>query len=116
MCILEEGGAQVRVATAAREGFEMFRQWRPEILVSDIGLPDESGYALIREIRALPADQGGQTPAVALTAHVDQHAREQALSAGYEVHISKPLEPTTFMKVVARLGSVDARPHAAGTV
>ena len=104
-CILGEAGAEVRVATVAREGFEIFEQWRPDVLVSDIGMPDEDGYALIRKIRALPVDQGGQTPAAALTAYADQHAREQTLSAGYQVHISKPVQPTSFKEMVARLGS-----------
>ena len=82
--------------------------------MSDIGLPDESGYALIRAVRALPVNQGGQTPAIALTAYADQRAREQALSAGYEMHIPKPVERTTLMNVVARLGTRD-RCTLAGT-
>jgi CheY-like chemotaxis protein len=105
-CILGEAGAEVRVATVAREGFEIFERWRPDVLVSDIGLPGEDGYALIRKIRALPVDRGGQTPAAALTAFADQHAREQTLSAGYQVHISKPFQPTSFKETVARLGSL----------
>ena len=104
-CILGEAGAEVRVAAAAREGLELLQEWRPDVLVSDIGLPDESGYALIRAVRALPVNQGGQTPAIALTAYADQRARKQALSAGYEMHIPKPVERTTLMNVVARLGT-----------
>ncbi|WP_437746673.1 response regulator [Sorangium sp. So ce1504] len=113
-CILGEAGAEVRVAAAAREGLELLQEWRPDVLVSDIGLPDESGYALIRAVRALPVNQGGQTPAIALTAYADQRAREQALSAGYEMHIPKPVERTTLMNVVARLGTRD-RCTLAGT-
>ena len=103
-CILGEAGAEVRVATVAREGFEIFERWRPDVLVSDIGLPDEDGYALIRKIRSLPVDQGGRTPAAALTAYADQHTRERTLSAGYQVHIAKPVHPTSFKETVARLG------------
>ncbi|MDI1431178.1 response regulator [Polyangium sorediatum] len=103
-CILGEAGAEVRVATVAREGFEIFERWRPDVLVSDIGLPGEDGYALIRKIRELPVDQGGRTPAAALTAYADQHTRERTLSAGYQVHIAKPVHPTSFKEMVARLG------------
>jgi CheY-like chemotaxis protein len=104
-CLLGGAGAEVRVATVAQEGFEVFEQWRPHVLVSDIGLPGEDGYALIRRIRVLPVERGGQTPAAALTAYADQHACEQTLSAGYQVHIPKPVESTPFIEVIARLGS-----------
>ena len=98
-------GAVVRVATAAQEGFEIFVQWRPDVVVSDIGLPGEDGYALIRRIRALPVDRGGQTPAAALTAYVGEDARERALSAGYQVHVPKPFDPDALVAVITKLMS-----------
>jgi CheY-like chemotaxis protein len=73
--------------------------------VSDIGLPDEDGYALIQRIRALPIDRGGQTPAAALTGYADQGTRERTLSAGYQVYVAKPVETTTLMDVIAGLAS-----------
>jgi signal transduction histidine kinase/ActR/RegA family two-component response regulator len=104
-CMLTRVGAEVRVAAEAEGGFEIFEQWRPDVIVSDIGLPGEDGYALIRRIRALPVDRGGQTPAAALTAYVGQGACERTLSEGYQVHISKPAEPTELIKVIAGLAS-----------
>ncbi|AUX41828.1 uncharacterized protein SOCE26_032530 [Sorangium cellulosum] len=103
--ILERTGAEVRAAATAWEGFEMVEPWRPHVIVSDIGLPGDDGYALIRKIRALPVDRGGKTPAVALTARAGQHAREQTLSEGFEVHVSKPVEPSALIDVIARLAS-----------
>ncbi|WP_081426403.1 response regulator [Sorangium cellulosum] len=104
--LLAGAGAEVRVAGVAREGFELVEPWRPDVIVSDIGLPDEDGHALIRRVRALPAERGGKTPAVALTAHAGQGAREQTLSEGYQVHIAKPVDPATLIEVIASLASL----------
>lgn len=104
--LLAGAGAEVRVAGVAREGFDLVEPWRPDVIVSDIGLPGEDGHALIRRIRALPAERGGKTPAVALTAHAGQSAREQTLSEGYQVHIAKPVDPATLIEVIASLASL----------
>jgi signal transduction histidine kinase len=103
MHLLTMADAEVRMASATQEGFEILEQWRPDVLVSDIGLPGEDGYVLIRRIRALPADRGGQTPAAALTAYAGQEAHAQALSAGYQLHIPKPIDRTAFLAAIAAL-------------
>ncbi|XXX80969.1 response regulator [Sorangium sp. So ce134] len=105
--LLAGAGAEVRVAGAAREGFELIEPWRPDVIVSDIGLPGEDGHALIRRIRALPADRGGKTPAIALTAHAGKSARDRTLSEGYQVHIPKPVDPAALIEVIARIARAD---------
>jgi CheY-like chemotaxis protein len=72
-------------------------------MVSDIGMPQMDGYDLIRAVRSLPAEQGGRTPAVALTAFARSEDRTRAMMAGYQVHISKPVEPQELIATVASL-------------
>ncbi|HTN86863.1 MAG TPA: response regulator, partial [Sorangium sp.] len=104
--LLAGAGAEVRVAGVARDGFDLVEPWRPDVIVSDIGLPGEDGHALIRRVRALPAERGGKTPALALTAYAGQGAREQTLSEGYQVHIAKPVDPATLIEVIASLAAL----------
>src|SRR5262249_25618853 len=99
--ILASAGAPVRGSPSAAEALAVFRQWRPDVLVSDIEMPGEDGYALIRKIRALGADQGGKTPAVALTAYGRVQDRVSSLSAGYTMHVPKPVDPGEFTTIVA---------------
>ncbi len=73
------------------------------VLVFDIGMPGEDGYWLIRRVRALPAERGGGTPAVALTAYARTEDRVRALTAGYQVHLAKPVEPAELIAAVASL-------------
>jgi CheY-like chemotaxis protein len=80
-----------------------FAEWRPNILVSDIGLPGENGYELIRRVRELGEVGGGAIPAGALTAYAGDDDSQRALLAGYQMHIAKPVEPDTFVSVVARI-------------
>ena len=101
--MLERCGAHVRVAASAWAALEALESWRPDVLVSDIGMPDEDGYALIRKVRALPAERGGRIPAVALTAYARTEDRVRALSSGYQVHVAKPVEPAELAAVVASL-------------
>ena len=77
---------------------------RPDVLVSDIGMPRMDGYALVRRIRALPPAQGGQTPAVALTAYARPEDAQRAFAAGFQMHVAKPIEPAHLASVVANLG------------
>ncbi len=72
-------------------------------VVSDIGMPQEDGYQLNRKVRALPPDQGGKIPAVALTAYARSEDRKQALLSGYQMHLAKPVEPSELIAVVASL-------------
>jgi CheY-like chemotaxis protein len=74
-----------------------------DVLVSDVGMPDEDGYSLIRKVRALPASQGGRVPAVALTAYASVTDRTRALMAGFHAHAVKPIEPQELIVVIANL-------------
>jgi len=78
------------VVASADEALETLRRWRPDVLVSDIGMPGDDGYALIRKVRALGADEGGQVRAVALTAYARSEDRVLALEAGFHTHVAKP--------------------------
>jgi len=83
----------------------------PDVIVSDIGLPFEDGYALIRRIRQRSAQAGGDVPAIALTAYAGQIDREKALAAGYQAHVAKPFDPSALVALVRRLGGT--RTHGA---
>jgi CheY-like chemotaxis protein len=95
----------VRTCGSAGEAISALEEYKPDVLVSDIGMPEEDGYSLIRKVRALNAESGGRTPAVALTAYARVEDRLQALSAGYNMHVSKPVEPTELAVVIASLVS-----------
>lgn len=96
-------GAQVTVAGSTGEAFEAIRNSVPDVLISDIGMPDEDGYDLIRRLRALPFESGGKVPAIALTAYARVEDRLQALRAGYQMHVPKPVELAELVAVVASL-------------
>jgi PAS domain S-box-containing protein len=99
--VLETCNAQVSVAGSAREAFQKLRDEQPQVLISDIGMPDEDGYSLIRKVRALPANEGGTIPAVALTAYASIADRTRALMEGFNNHVTKPAEPVELVAVVA---------------
>jgi PAS domain S-box-containing protein len=101
--ILREQGAEVHAAASATEALEKFSAVRPDVIVSDIGMPEADGYALIRKIRALPPEAGGRTPAIALTAYARAEDAQKAFVAGYQMHVTKPVEPTQLATVVANL-------------
>jgi PAS domain S-box-containing protein len=102
--VLREQGAEVHVAMSAREALEMFGTVQPDVVVSDIGMPDADGLSLIRKIRARSPQQGGRTPAVALTAYARAEEAQRAFAAGFQMHIAKPVEPAHLATVVANLG------------
>ncbi|HEX4144569.1 MAG TPA: PAS domain S-box protein [Pirellulales bacterium] len=110
--LLEECDASVVTAASAAEALAMLRQSHPAVLLSDIGMPDEDGYALIRRVRQLPAHEGGQIPAAALTAFARSEDRDRTLSCGFQMHLSKPVEPSALLAAVASL----AGRRAAGKV
>lgn len=102
-------GAEVRTGGSAAEGLRMLKSWRPDLLVSDIGMPGEDGYVLIGKLRALSAAEGGATPAIALTAFASSQDRQKALESGFQVHLAKPVEPVELARMVARtLGRSEA--------
>jgi CheY-like chemotaxis protein len=99
--MLTRYGAEIRTAGSAAEAMNVFGQWLPDVLVSDIGMPEEDGYALIKKIRALPPENGADVPAIALTAFASAHDKKIALAAGFQRHIAKPVEPVALAKNVA---------------
>ncbi|MEH2042604.1 PAS domain-containing hybrid sensor histidine kinase/response regulator [Nostoc sp.] len=101
--ILEQSGAQVTAVSSVGEALEALGQLKPDVLVSDIGMPDEDGYSLIRKVRAQEAEQEEKILAVALTAFARDEEHSLALQAGFQVHVSKPIEPEELVKVVANL-------------
>jgi CheY-like chemotaxis protein len=101
--VLEDCGAQVTLASSADEGLEALRSERVDMIVSDIGMPDIDGYEFIRRVRAMGAEEGGRTPAAALTAFARSEDRTRALRAGYQTHVAKPVEPAELTAVVASL-------------
>jgi len=101
VAILAGAGALVRVCASAPEALEALRTWRPDVLVSDIEMPGEDGYTLIRKVRALGAAEGGHTPAVALTAYGRPQDRGLSLTAGYNMHVPKPVDPGEFTAIIA---------------
>jgi PAS domain S-box-containing protein len=101
--VLEYCKMEVITAGSASEALEAIVQSRPDVLLSDLGMPGEDGYALIAKVRALPAERGGQIPAAALTAYVRAEDRVKVLRSGFQLHVSKPLEPNELVAVVANL-------------
>ncbi|MEO5987367.1 MAG: PAS domain S-box protein [Candidatus Eisenbacteria bacterium] len=99
--VLETCGAEVQVADSAGKGLEVVLEWRPDLIVSDIGMPGEDGYTFIRRVREWEQAVGARIPAVALTAYARSEDRMRALKAGFQVHVSKPIEPMEFALVVA---------------
>jgi CheY-like chemotaxis protein len=102
--LLRAQGADVYLAASAPEALEKFGAVRPDVVVSDIGMPELDGFALIRKIRALGVEQGGRTPAVALTAYAGAEDARRAFAAGFQMHVAKPVEPSQLTTVVANLG------------
>ena len=100
---LSQCGAIVTSAQSASEALDLVQREKPDVLISDIGMPGEDGYELMRKVRALPRAKGGKVPALALTAYARAEDRLAALRAGYQMHIAKPIELTELVAVVASL-------------
>jgi CheY-like chemotaxis protein len=100
---LERHGATVTAVDSAREALDVLQRERPDVLLSDISMPAEDGYWLIASVRALPASRGGGTPAAALTSHASADDRARVLSAGFQFHIPKPVDPVQVVGIVAVL-------------
>jgi signal transduction histidine kinase/CheY-like chemotaxis protein len=112
-CITRKG-AEVKTCDSAREALELLQQWRPDVLLSDIGMPDEDGYGLINKVRALPPERGGHTPAAAFTAYARAEDRERALAAGYQMHIVKPISSEELVSTLAHLATTGSETSSAG--
>ena len=104
-------GARVATASSASEALGALARERPQVLVADIGMAGEDGYALLQKVRALPAERGGATPAIALTGYANPQDRVDALRAGFQMHVSKPVTPAELAAAVASLVA-PARPGA----
>ena len=107
-------GAETQAAESAEEGFKIFKEFKPDVLVSDIAMPGEDGYSLMQRIRELPADQQGTLPAIALTAYASQDDIKAALSAGFQAHLAKPVVGYHLAELIAKLAGQKASrtPHS----
>jgi CheY-like chemotaxis protein len=103
IAVLTQCNATVTAVNSAREALAAITRIQPDILISDIGMPDEDGYSLIKKVRALPPQSGGRIPAVALTAYARAEDRIKALATGFQMHAPKPIEPAELAAIVASL-------------
>ena len=101
--MLKRYGARVTSTKSAAEALAAFSDDLPDVLISDIGMPDEDGYELMRKLRSLPPEKGGRTPAIALTGYASRKDRERALNAGYQKHMAKPIEQVDIISAIAAL-------------
>jgi CheY-like chemotaxis protein len=101
--VLEQCGSRVTRAASVAEAMVAFGTERPQVILSDIGMPDEDGYSFIRRIRALAPQQGGSTPAASLTAYAGVEDRRRALNAGFNMHVPKPIDPAELVAVIGSL-------------
>lgn len=101
--LLEKQGAKVTAVSSAHEALVVLSQSTPDILLSDIGMPEMDGYMLIQQVRNLLPEQGGQIPAIALTAYAGEINQQQVMAAGFQKHISKPIEPDVLVQAIANL-------------
>jgi PAS domain S-box-containing protein len=108
--VLEVNGIAVESVESAEQALAALERLRPDLLISDIGMPEEDGYVMIRKVRALSAERGGLTPAAALTAYAGDAARERSLDAGFQVHLSKPIDPGDLISAIRKLLESNGRP------
>lgn len=107
---LEDFGAEVVVVTSAREAIAALTESpdRYNLLVADIGMPEEDGYSLIRQVRSLDASAVGQIPAIAVSAYVSNQEQQMAIDAGFQMHLAKPINPTQLVLMIANLCGLQA--------
>jgi PAS domain S-box-containing protein len=101
--VLSECGAQVKTATSAEEGFAEVLAWRPQVIVSDIGMPEVSGYEFMKQVKSWAMETGTWIPSVALTAYARTEDRMKALDSGFQIHVPKPVEPAELITVISSL-------------
>ncbi|MEH2348671.1 MAG: PAS domain S-box protein [Nostoc sp.] len=101
--VLEQCQAEVKAVASVQEALQVIAQWKPDVLVSDISIPDEDGYSLIRKLRSQPPELGRNIPAAALTAYARAEDRMRAIQEGYQLHLPKPIEAAELATVVASL-------------
>jgi len=108
--MLDGSKAVVQTATSVNEAMEMLVWYNPHVLVSDLAMPDEDGYSLIRKVRTLGADKGYQIPAIALTSYVRVEDRTRALAAGFNMFVPKPLQPDELITAIVSLADISCEP------
>jgi CheY-like chemotaxis protein len=101
--ILQYCGALVTAVASARDAMNTLERVKPDLLLSDLSMPEHDGYWLIRQVRALPADLGGSTPAIAVTALGQPHGVDRTLAAGFQAHLHKPVDPWELARTIAAL-------------
>jgi CheY-like chemotaxis protein len=99
--ILTRCGSEVKCTQSAAEALRALRDWKPDLLLSDIGMPQEDGYNLIRKVRKMRSKWAREIPAVALTAYATVEDRARALDAGFQIHVAKPIEPEALVRSIA---------------
>jgi PAS domain S-box-containing protein len=104
--LLKRCGMEVRVAGSAVAALQTMDEWQPQLLLADVGMPEQSGYDLIGEVRARPSSRGGKVPAIALTAFARVEDRMRALTAGYQMHVPKPIEPDELISILVNLAGL----------
>jgi CheY-like chemotaxis protein len=103
LAILSKCGVEVSVAASAAAALTLLDQFKPDVLISDIGMPGVDGYMLMQQVRQLAPQQGGLVRAIALTAYAGELNQQQALDAGFQRHVTKPVEPDELVKTIAAL-------------
>jgi len=101
--VLQQNGATVTATSTAEEALRLLEDVRPHVLLSDLEMPEKDGYWLIREVRALPPERGGSTPAACLTGRTGAEDRARVLRAGFQYHIPKPVDVRKMLGIVALL-------------
>jgi len=101
--VFAEYGAKVTTAASASQAIELIKSLQPDILISDIGMPNEDGYSLVKKVRELDSQQAREIPAIALTAYVTKEDNKQAISSGFQMHLSKPVDTNALITAVAKL-------------
>ncbi|MBL8304602.1 MAG: response regulator, partial [Ideonella sp.] len=107
--VLREAGAEVVAVGSADEALAALARRRPQVILSDIGMPDQDGYELLRRVRSLDPAEGGSVPAAAFTAYARPEDRARALDAGFQLHLSKPVLPSTLVDAVLGLAAQGSR-------
>ncbi len=101
--LLEQSGAKVTAVASGLEALQAMKQSIPDVVVSDIGMPEMDGYMLLQQIRSRPVEQGGSIPAIALTAYATELDQQRAIQVGFQTHLTKPVEPEVLVKAIAGL-------------
>jgi CheY-like chemotaxis protein len=111
--IVERAKATIQTAATVAEAREIIARNPPDLVVSDIAMPDEDGFAMIEHLRTAPPEIGGGTPAIALTAYAREEDRQRTLQAGFAAHVAKPVEPAELIEVIAKVAARNSHPAPA---